>query len=502
MTPNLLILPVILPMLTGVLCLLCSRHEKLQAWVFIVGQAACLAGALAVFSGMYDEGYLVLQLGNWEPPYGIVLVADILSAIMVLISCLLGFLVGIYSLSDIPQRLRKAHFFSLFCFLLMGVNGAFLTGDLFNLYVWFEVMLISSFVLLVLGGERQQLEGGLKYVALNLFSSALFLTAAGLVYSKTGTLNMADIAQRLADHQSAYFLESTAFLLMISFGLKAAMFPLFFWLPASYHTAPPTVSAIFAGLLTKVGVYALIRLFTLLYYTDASDARELLLWIAALTMITGVFGAAAQFNIRKILSFHIVSQIGYMLLGLAIATPLALAGTIFYLVHHIIVKTNLFLIAGEVEKHCGSGNLEQTGGLYARLPMLAVLFFIPAFSLGGIPPLSGFWAKFALVKSAVMESYYWLAAVALIVGLMTLFSMTKIWNEAFLKANTSPAAKEPLSVSGNMRIPIIVMAGMTLVLGFFGEPMFKLSERASEQLLNPEEYIEVVLNNGRDEYRD
>ncbi len=493
MMNNLVILPIFVPFICAVLCLI-FRSTNAQRFLSLSGGVGATLAAGLLLQIVHQENHLVLHLGGWSAPFGIVLVADLFSSIMVLISSIMGILVTVYSLRDIDERRKKLYYFPLFNFLIMGVNGAFLTGDIFNLYVWFEVMLIASFVLLALGGERRQLEGAFKYVAINLVSSALFLAGAGLLYAKVGTLNMADIALKLSDQPDSILINSTATLFLIAFGVKAALFPFFFWLPASYHTPPTAVSAIFAGLLTKVGVYALIRSFTLFFNENFAVAQDLLLGLAALTMITGVLGAAAKYDIRKILSFHIVSQIGYMIMGLALHTSLALAATVFYIIHHIIVKTNLFLIGGIVEKLKGTGDLSKLGGLYKALPWLAVLFFIPAFSLGGIPPLSGFWAKFGLIKASLEIETYWIAGIALVVGIMTLFSMTKIWVEAFWKKE--PQALLNHKTQKNLKLlyaPAIIMAAMTIYLGLFGQSVFGLAERTAEQLLNPSLYIEAVL---------
>jgi multicomponent Na+:H+ antiporter subunit D len=378
----------------------------------------------------------------------------------------------------------------------MGICGAFLTGDLFNLFVWFEVMLIASFVLLVLGGERAQLEGGIKYVTLNLISSAIFLAAVGVLYGLVGTLNMADLHVVLEDSPYTGLITTLAILFMVAFGLKAAMFPLFFWLPSSYHTPPAAVSAIFSGLLTKVGVYTLIRVFTLLFTQNVGYTHHTLLLVGAgLTMLTGVLGAAAQNEFRRILSFHIVSQIGYMVMGLALFTPLALAGSVFYITHHIIVKTNLFLVSGVVYHLRSTYQLKKLGGLYRFYPALGILFLIPAFSLAGVPPLSGFWAKFILIRAGLEQGNYLIVATALAVSLLTLFSMAKIWAEAFWKAPpeaNSNGENPPLSGLFNLVLPIAALAAITIIIGLVAEPFFALANAAANQLLHPTEYINAV----------
>ena len=496
----LLTLPVVLPFLTAILAFLLRKRGSAARWLSVGGCVGLLLTAGALMVQVWRAGVVTAQMGGWPAPFGITLVADLLSAVMVLITAITGLAVAVYALADIDARREALGYHALFHVLLAGVSGAFVAGDLFNLYVWFEVMLIASFGLLVLGGEKAQLDGGIKYVALNLVSTALFLAGIGLLYGLTGTLNMAHLHLAVGELEAAGPLTAVAVLFMIALGIKAAVFPLFFWLPASYHTPPVAVSAIFAGLLTKVGVYALIRMFTLIFTQDTGYTHGLLLAAAGLTMITGVLGAAAQSEFRKILSFHIVSQIGYMVLGLALYTPLALIGAVFYLIHHIIVKANLFLVSGVAKRLTGSFDLAAIGGLYRSSPVLAVLFLVPAFSLAGFPPLSGFWAKFLLVKASLDVGAYIIAATALAVGLLTVFSMTKIWAEAFWKPH--PAGKAPAlarltpTERTGFLLPIAALAGLTVAIGFFPEPFVIFAERAAGQLLEPTDYVRAVLGRG------
>ncbi len=488
-----LVLPLLIPLLTAVACILVGASRGAQRALSVLGSGALLAAGLWLLRQVSADGIQVVQAGNWPAPFGITLVADLFSAIMIAITGFVALCVSVYALADMDKARERFGFHPLYHMLLLGVSGTFLTGDLFNLFVWFEVMLMSSFVLLALGGERPQIEAAVKYLTLNFIASGLFLTAIGILYGQFGTLNMADLAVKLRDQPTGVAL-SSAILLFVSFGIKAGVFPLFFWLPASYHTPPVAVSAIFAGLLTKVGVYALIRVFTLIFTADPAATHTLIIVISVLTMITGVLGAAAQFEIRRVLSFHIISQIGYMTLGLGIFTPAAIAASIFYVVHHIIVKTNLFLIGGAIGHVRGTGELKRLGGLYRDYPWLALLFLIPAMSLGGIPPLSGFFAKFALIQSAIEFQHYWPVAAALAVGLLTLFSMTKIWAEAFWKAEPEGEAggtRGPVPLL--MLVPITAMALLTVGIGFFPGTLLDLATRAAGQLMNPNGYIEAVL---------
>ena len=489
-------LPIALPFITAVLTFL-LRDRPIAGMISVAGNAILLVLSILLFMQVWDAGVLAGQMGGWPAPFGITLVADLLSAIMVVITAITALAVAVFALADIDRAAERLGYHALFNVLIAGVTGAFLTGDLFNLYVWFEVMLIASFGLLILGNSKEQIDGGVKYVTLNLVSTVLFLSGIGLLYGMTGTLNMADLAVAVEGVEDQGLLTVVAVLFLFAFGVKAAVFPLFFWLPAAYHTPSFSVSAVFAGLLTKVGVYAMIRMFTLVFDHDIGFTHEILLWVAGLTMVTGVLGAAAQGDFRKILGFHIVSQIGYMILGLALYAPLAILGAVFYLVHHIVVKANLFLIAGVSNRLTGSTDLYKIGGLYKSAPFLAFLFLIPAFSLAGFPPLSGFWAKLVVVRAGLEAQEWVLVFAALVTGALTIYSMTKIWAEAFWKPHPDGIDPSLSDLSRPVRLamisPIAALAGLTIIVGLAPEPFMQLAERAAEQLMEPTLYIATVL---------
>jgi len=488
----LLTLPIVIPMLGGAVSLLAWRSAVAQRAIALGSAASLLAASLLLLGLVRWGGIAVTEIGSWPASFGIVLVADLLSALMLTVSSMIWLGVVIYSRASIDRRREAFGYYPLLSFLMMGVCGAFLTGDLFNLYVWFEVMLISSFVLMALGGERAQMESALKYVTLNLMSSALFLAGIGLLYGVAGVLNMAELAERLGNVRNPGLVDAIAMLFLVAFGIKAAVFPLFFWLPASYHTPPPAASAIFAGLLTKVGVYALIRVFTLLFVQNTSFTHNLILIIAGLTMVIGVLGAVAQNEMRRILSFHIISQIGYMIMGLGIFTRYALAASIFYVIHHMIVKTNLFLVSGAVLELRGTGELKDLGGIYRTSPFLGILFLIPAMSLAGMPPLSGFFAKLGLIRAGLESRDFLIVAAAIVTGFVTLLSMTKIWNEAFWKpAPTGSPATE--RVEWRMTAPIVALAAITVAIGLGAGWLFGVSLDAATQILDRRTYIEAVL---------
>jgi multicomponent Na+:H+ antiporter subunit D len=436
------------------------------------------------------------QVGSWQAPFGISLVIDRLSAVMIAISAVVALVTLLYGVAKDNDSKVGRDFHIFIQGLLTGICGAFITADIFNLYVWFEVLLIASFALMALGGGSRRLAGSMTYVALNLFATLIFLLAAGLVYGASGTLNMGELAVIMRSGEAPPSVTPALLLMLLSFAIKAALFPVFGWLPATYHVALTAVSAMFAGLLTKVGVYALIRMVTLLW-PEHGLPHQLLLWVACATMLVGVLGAAAQTEVRRILSFHIVSQVGYMILGLALATPLALAGAVFYLIHHIVVKANLFFIGGLAARICGSERLADMGGLYKRMPWLALLFAIPALSLAGIPPLSGFWAKFLLVKASLDAAAWWAAGIALLTGVFTLLSMNKIWNEAFLKPH--PGGEEALQTVTGIRaawLGMSALALLTVLIGLGAGPLIDYAVAAAAQLADPQAYLQPFTGAG------
>ena len=323
MTHWLLVMPIFIPLLTATACAFSFRARSLSSVISWCGAIANLCVAVLLMQQVISNGLQVTAFGDWKAPFGIVFVADLLSASMVLITAIIGIAIVLYSTADLRSKPFYAIYHSLIHALLAGVMGSFLTGDIFNLYVFFEVMLITSFGLMVLGANKEQVDAAVKYVVLNLISTMVFLLAIGLLYGATGTLNMADLHAKVAQLPDTTMMLISG-LFLFGFAIKASAFPVFSWLPASYHHLPSAIVALYAALLTKVGVYALMRVFTIVFDLVDSGYQPLLIVIAGLTMLTGVLGAASQFNIKRILSFHIISQIGYMLMGLAIYTPLAI----------------------------------------------------------------------------------------------------------------------------------------------------------------------------------
>src|SRR4051812_36202414 len=462
------------------------------------GSLAVLTAAVSIFALVQRAGIEVLQIASWPAPFGITLVADLFSAVMVVMVSIIGVAVTGASFAGVDPRREALGYHPLIQVVLMGVAGAFLTGDIFNLYVWFEVMLIGSFVLMSLHRTRAQLHAAFTYVALNLLASAFLLTAIGLLYGQAGTLNLADLARAWPERRTPGLDAALSMLFLSAFGIKAGLFPLFFWLPASYHTLPAAVGALLAGLLTKVGVYSMIRVFTLLFPDPNAGVYTVLLVLSAMTMVVGLIGALAQRDFRRVLSFNLVGHIGFTTVGLALWTPAALAGSILYVLHHMLVISTLFLISGLFLRQRRTTDLAALGGLYRSQPAVACLALIPLFSLAGIPPLSGFVAKLAVIGPMLASGRYVLAAVALCVSLLTVLSMARLWEESFWKPHParSSASPTPPRFGVTLLAPIVFLVTLTIALTAFAGPVSRLTMRAAEQLLDRSMYIHAVLGEG------
>lgn len=487
-------LPVIAPLAGAGLAVVLNRHPKAQRATSVVVLTVVLAVALILLFAV-DDGPLVVNVGGWAAPVGISLVVDRLSALMLSVSITVALCVLLYSLSqrrnEDDTETPVAIYHPTYMTLTAGVAIAFLSGDLFNLYVGFEVLLVSSYVLITMGGTSPRIRAGTTYVVVSVTSSILFLAAVGLVYGAAGTINFAQIAERLPEIDTG-IRHALQLLLFIAFAIKAAIFPLSAWLPDSYPTASAPVTAVFAGLLTKVGVYALIRTHTLLF-ADTGPSMILLV-VACLTMVVGVLGAIAQDDVRRILSFHIISQIGYMIFGLALFTIAGIAGAIFYMVHHIVVKTTLFMVGGLIEETTGTSALRRLGGMLRFSPALAVLFLVAAFSLAGIPPLSGFVAKLALLEAGINSGAYLAVAVSVAVSFLTLFSMSKIWNRVFWQ---SPPEKLPnVKTPRGMRLATGALLAVSLSITVFAAPLFGYIHRTADDLMERQPYIDAVFTEG------
>ncbi|MEZ3161868.1 Na+/H+ antiporter subunit D [Microbacterium sp. BWT-B31] len=495
---------VVLPLLGAAIALIAGRHRRAQIVVSIITlSVVCVIAAVLLFA--VDNGGVpfAVSVGGWPVPVGIVLYVDRLAALLVVVSSIVLLAVLLFSVgqgaADGDDDTPVSIFHPSYLILAAGIFDAFIAGDLFNLYVGFEILLVASFVLITLGGTESRIRTGVVYIVVSLVSSVLFLSAIAMIYGALGTVNMVQISERMVElpQQTQFVLHVT---LLLAFSIKAAVFPLSFWLPDSYPTAPAPVTAVFAGLLTKVGVYAIIRTETQLF--QGNDVNFVLMIAALATMIVGVLGAVAQAELKRILSFTLVSHIGYMIFGLAIGTPAAIGATIYYMVHHIVVQTTLFLAVGLVERRAGSTSILRVKGLMRAAPVIAVLYFIPAVNLGGLPPFSGFIGKFALFEAAASVGTP--IMIVLIVGgvvtsLLTLYALMRAWNLSFWREEDDSAETEarieylgaaPAAAVQTERrmIPRIMtaatagMVAVTIALTLFAGPLFHLCARIGEAL--------------------
>lgn len=512
---NLLSLPVLLPLLGAGLALALNRRPRAQRVVSTCATVAVTAVA-AILVWLTDQlGTIVLWVGDWRQ-LGIALVADRLSALMLLVSSVVTLAVLLFSMGAAEDERRRETPVSIFhptlLVLSAGVSNAFLAGDLFNLFVGFEMLLFASYVLLTLGGTGERVRAGSTYVVVSLLSSVLFLVAIASVYAATGTVNLAALSLRLGQLPDGVQLMLQLLLLTV-FAIKAAVFPMSAWLPDSYPTAPAPVTAVFAGLLTKVGVYASIRTQTVLF--GDSHLSALLMWAALATMIIGILGAIAQSEIKRMLSFTLVSHIGYMIFGVGLASISGYAGAIFYTAHHITIQTTLFLVTGMVETRGGSTSLNKLGGLAAASPVLGILFFIPAMNLAGIPPLSGFVGKVGLLHAGAQQGSalaYALIAGGVLTSLLTLYAMAKVWNRAFWRPISEEADELELAYGeqyeedgerpDRRHLPwpmVVTTAGLVLVgvaITVVSGPLYGYVERSAADLVGGVAYARAVLPDG------
>ncbi|PLA38140.1 Na+/H+ antiporter subunit D [Corynebacterium coyleae] len=510
---------ILLPLISAAFILV-FRGVNLQRFIALLTLATLTVMSAVLIIVADTHGIQTVQMGGWEAPIGITLVADRLSSIMLFVSSIVLVAVMWYGIS---QGLRDgddddpiAVFLPSYMLLSMGVNLSFLAGDLFNLYVGFEIFLVASYVLLTLGASPQRVRAGIGYVMVSMASSMVFLFALALVYASVGTMNMAQAGIRMEDVPTGTKAAIFATIL-IAFGIKAAVFPLDAWLPDSYPTAASIVTAVFAGLLTKVGVYAIIRMRSTVFTDGSLDS--MLMWVALLTMIVGVMGAIAQNDIKRLMSFTLVSHIGYMIFGVALGSVAGLSGAIFYAVHHILVQTSLFLVVGLVERQAGSAQLRRLGSLLYTAPVIGVLYLVPALNLGGIPPLSGFLGKVMLIQAGA-EDGSWLAWTliggAVVTSLLTLYAMMNVWSKGFLRDRAdAPEGDVVLARPANLaergetvsagerddvgRIPVgMFLSTALLVLAstsitFLAGPISNITDRAAQSAQDVTIYRSAVL---------
>jgi multicomponent Na+:H+ antiporter subunit D len=493
----LVVLPPALMIGLGAVLMMMRHKIRLHGLVAVPGLALLVLLDALLLWKVSVEGPVTMVMGRWLPPFGIAFTVDVFGALMALVSAIAALAAGIAALSDISETGRRYGFFPFLMLLMAGVSGAFLTGDLFNLYVWFEVLLISSFGLLILGSEREQIDGALKYAVLNLLGTTFFLIAVGYTYAIFGTLNMADLALRARDISGAPLM-TLGGLFILAFAMKAAAFPVNFWLPASYHTPRITVSALFGGLLTKVGIYALMRVMIMLFPVQHEEWSLVIGLVALVTMVLASLGMLAQNDLRRLAGYAVILGIGNMMAGIATGTVAGVAGAVLYALHSILAMTALYLVVGRAAALSGHFTLQSIGGIYRRAPAFAFVSLALLLAVAGLPPFSGLWPKIMLVKASIDIGAWWLASGILVSGFLATIALGRV----FLLAYWRPAPGEDTGDGAVVAMdwtslgPILGLTAIVTLFGLFPEWPLSLSQTAAIGLMEPAAYIGSVFPGG------
>lgn len=491
-----LILPILLPLLSGTLLMFIARVGlNLQRTLSMLSVVSLLGltGVLLTLAAGGD--YHVYALGDWPAPFGIVLVLDRLSALLLVLTALVALGSLVYAILRATDA-QGSHFHPLFQLQLLGLNGAFLTGDLFNLFVFFEILLIASYGLLLHGGGPARTRAALHYVILNLVGSSLFLIGIGVLYGVMGTLNMADLALKIAaaDPQHTALLRVGALLLLLVFALKAALLPLYFWLPEAYSSATGPVAALFA-IMTKVGVYAIIRLFTLAFGPAAGNAAQVavpwLLPLALTTLVAGTLGMLASTDLRRLLAYFVVVSIGNLLTAVGLFSNPGLTAALVYLSHTTLITAALFILADLISIQRGNLSME-TAYRVTQPVLIGTLFFFAAIALTGLPPLSGFLAKLMILRAALDTDWVgWVWGIVLATSLLGIVALSRAGSSLLWKTGNRMSVGE--RTSALVVVPVVALLMASPVLMLLGGAMIRFSAAAAQQLSQPRGYIESVL---------
>ena len=488
---NIIVLPLIIPILTAIFLVFLRDYIVIQRIVSFVTMIFITAISAILLVQVQTDGIQKIDFSSWGPPFGILFVADSFAVLLVLVANLVTAICLLYAFATIGERHERMFFYPFIMFLIAGVNGSFLTGDIFNLFVCFEVMLLASYALIALGGERIQLRESLKYVLINVVASWMFLVALAYLYGTVKTLNMAHIAKRVAEVGQEPILTVVALLFLVVFALKAGLL-LFFWLPGAYSVPPTAVQAIFAALLTKVGIYALFRTFTLMFPLNEQVTHTIIGVMAALTLIAGCMGALSGKDVRTIVSYNVIIGVGFILIGLAVGTEQSFQGAIYYLMHDMLAKALLFLLVGTMVYVTGEIVVKKMNGLIRLYPLFGWLYFIVMCALAGIPPLSGFIGKVLIGQGAVSTGNYVLLALGFASSIIVLYSLLRIMLASFF-GEVTIIEEEKIKIPKIAMTSFVALAACIVALGVGAEAFAIYVEDAAKTLANPSIYIEAIL---------
>jgi len=484
---NSLVLPIVIPAIISIILIFLGKQALTKRMVVFAGALITLVCASFNLWNVMQHGIQFLELGSWPVPYSITLTVDYLSAAFVFTSSLLMIFIIVYSYQSVSFERERYYYYSSLMFMLAGLNGAFSTGDIFNLFVFFEVFLMGSYVLMIIGGTKIQLQESIKYILVNVISSSFFVLAVAMLYSVAGSLNMADISVKLAQLGDHSIITICAILFIFVFATKAGMFPLYFWMPGAYYAPPIAILTLFGALLTKVGVYAIMRTYSLFFPTQT--VGNILLVLALLTIISGCIGALAYRDMKKIIIYNIMIAIGVIITGVSLLTIDGMLGAIYYVFHDIIIKAALFMLIGVIIRITGQTTFDKTGGLMKQYPLLGWTYFIAALSLAGIPPLSGFYGKYYIVKALFQEQHIISAVIVLLSSLVVLYSVIRIFINVFWGKPDVVIQHPPYM---KMMVASLMVTLLAVAFGFYADQLFPLFHQAAVTLTDPSEYTKIL----------
>lgn len=492
MSSNLPVFPIFIPLLFAAITIFFKNKISIQKKLTLIANVIVIIFSTISLIKIKDSKILFLEMGNWISPFGITLSLDGLSSILVLTSSIVFLATLIYSFKSIDVASESSFFYPGFLLIMTGINGAFTTGDIFNLFVFYEILLMASYLLLLVGSTKEQLKSSISYILMNVFAGSLFVISVGYLYTIVGSLNMAHISKIITSLDDKRGLYLVGAVMIFVFAMKGALFPLFTWMNRAYAAPPIAVSVIFSALLTKVGLYSIIRTYSLFYY-ESTFIKYFLLYLGIISIIVGFIGVIFQKDLKQIVIFNIVISLGIMVVGIVPLNIFSIKGTILYLINDILLKSVLFTIIGIIIYICNAKYISNYG-LLKKYPTLTWTFFITILCLAGIPPFSGFYGKALIIKGLIQENYILGAIVVSFSGLIIFYSLIKIFLTVFYGEKNTNIEYKPLSKT--LLLPVITILAIAIIIGFSNNIIDTFLSQTTSTILEPEKYIEIILKKG------